>query len=70
MAKQPENYNRAWTEAQEKHLKELAKENTPTRVMGVKLGRTPSSIYKKASELGVSLKLVNQVPFHRKKPAC
>jgi hypothetical protein len=68
MAKPPENYNKAWTEAQEGHLKELAKERTPTRVIGQKLGRTPSSIYKKASELGVTLGPLNQAPYNRKMP--
>jgi hypothetical protein len=69
MGKPPENNGKAWTEAQEKQLKELAKENTPTRVMGLKLGRTPNAIYKKAADIGVSLKPVNQAPNTRKKPA-
>ncbi|TXR49580.1 hypothetical protein FVA77_09630 [Phyllobacterium endophyticum] len=48
------------------HLKEMAKENTLARVMDLKLGRTPSSIYKKASDLGVSLMSVNQAPYNSK----
>jgi len=32
-------------------LKKLAKENTPTGVIALKLGRTESSVYAKAKEL-------------------
>jgi len=39
------------------------RENTPTRVIGLKLGRTEAAIYKKASELGLSLKPTNQSPY-------
>jgi hypothetical protein len=41
MPKQPANYGKQWTSAQDKQLKKLIKENTPTRVMGIKLERTP-----------------------------
>jgi hypothetical protein len=44
-------------------LRELAKGNTPTRVIGLKLGRTEGAIYAKAAELGVSLKPTNQKPY-------
>jgi hypothetical protein len=40
----------------------LIRENTPTRVIGLKLGRTESSIRDKGSELGLSLKPTNQSP--------
>jgi len=43
------------------------KENTPTRVIGLKLGRTPDSIYTKASQENISLKPTNQSPYDRKK---
>ncbi len=45
----------------------LASKNTPTRVIGLKLGRTEGAIYNKASELGVSLKPTNQSPYGTKK---
>lgn len=48
-------------------LKRLAKENTPTRVIGLKLGRTEDAVYAKASELGISLKPTNQSPYNRQK---
>ncbi|MBK6914324.1 MAG: hypothetical protein IPH11_11970 [Ignavibacteriales bacterium] len=45
----------------------MAKQNTPTRVIGLKLGRTEESIRSKASEFNISLKPVNQSPYNRKK---
>lgn len=68
MAKNPENHGKAWTSQQEAQLKQLVKENTPTRVMGLKLGRTEDSVRGKASDLGVSLKPTNQTPYNRRKP--
>jgi hypothetical protein len=61
------NSGKPWTPADDKQLKQLAQENTPTRVMGIKLGRTPDAIYTHASELGVSLKPTNQAPYGTKK---
>lgn len=66
MAKQPTNHGKPWTGTQEKQLVKLAKENTPTRVIGLKMGRTPESIYAKASENNVSLKPTNQKPYNRR----
>jgi len=68
MAKQPPNHGKSWTPAQERQLRQLAKENTPSRVMGLKLGRTPDAVRGKASELDVSLKPTNQSPYNRRKP--
>lgn len=67
MAKQPANHGKAWTPEQAKQLEKLADQNTPTRVMGLKLGRTEDSVRNKASELGVSLKPTNQSPYNRRK---
>lgn len=68
MAKQPSNHGKSWSPADLKELKVLAKKNTPTRVAGLKLGRTPEAVQAKASELGVSLKPTNQSPYNRHKP--
>ncbi|MBT9611895.1 MAG: hypothetical protein IV108_01350 [Burkholderiales bacterium] len=68
MSKQPSNHGKSWTPQQEKQLQKLAHENTPTRVIGLKMGRTESSIQNKASDVGVSLKPVNQSPYNRRKP--
>jgi len=62
MAKSPANHGREWTRDAERQMKQLVKENTPTRVMALKLGRTPAAIYNKAQELGISLKPTNQRP--------
>lgn len=67
MAKNPPNHGKAWTKQDVTQLKTLAKENTPTRVAGLKLGRTPEAVQAKASEIGMSLKPTNQSPYNRKK---
>lgn len=67
MAKIPANSHKAWSSKQEAELKSLANHNTPTRVIGLKMGRSESSIQSKASALGVSLKPTNQSPYGTKK---
>lgn len=63
----PKNNGKQWTSKQESQLRSLARQNTPTRVIGLKLGRTPGSVQTKAGELNVSLKPVNQSPYNRSK---
>lgn len=67
MAKPPAKHRQAWTPAEVKHLKELAKGNTPTRVIALKLERTPAAIQGKAGSEKVSLKPTNQSPYNRRK---
>jgi hypothetical protein len=67
MAKTPPNSGKPWTPADTKQLKQLAKENTPTRVMGLKLGHSPEAVQQKASQEGISLKPTNQSPYNRQK---
>ena len=62
MTKKPANHGTHWTPAQDTQLRQLARENTPTRVMGIKLGRTPEAVYDHAGELNLSVKPVNQSP--------
>jgi len=62
----PKNSGKAWTPAQNQALKTLAKSNTPTRVAGLKLGRSPSAVQGQAAKLGVSLKPTNQSPYGTK----
>lgn len=57
------NTEKPWTTDDIATLRKLVRENTPTRVIGLKLGRTEAAIYKKASELGLSLKPTNQNPY-------
>lgn len=63
MSKTTQNSGRRWTSAELRELRELARENTPTRVIGLKLGRTPDAVYTKASAEGISLKPTNQSPY-------
>lgn len=65
-AKKPINQGKAWTPAQATQLKQLAKGNTPTRVIGLKMGRTPGAVQAKAQDLKVSLMPPNQRPYNRK----
>ena len=67
MAKPPANHGKSWTPAAVTQLKQLAKENRPTRVIGLKLGRTEDAIRPKAGEENVSLKPTNRSPYNRRK---
>lgn len=67
MSKSTRNSGKAWTATETKALKSLAGDNTPTRVIGLKLGRSPDAVYSKASQLGVSLKPTNQSPYGTKR---
>lgn len=67
MAKTPPNHGKPWTSAQNAQLRREAAQNTPTRVLGLHLGRTPGAVYNQASELGLSLKPTNQSPYGTKK---
>jgi len=67
MAKQPEHAHEPWTQPQKVELKKLAKENTPTRVIGIKLKRTPGAVQTEASKINVSLDPPNQSPDKRRK---
>lgn len=68
MAKTPSNHGKQWSPADVSQLKQLAKQNTPTRVIGLKMGRTEDAVRAKASEADVSLKPTNQSPYNRRKP--
>lgn len=67
MTKKPENHGKPWTVKQVQQLKKLADQNTPTRVIGLKLERTEDAIRSKASEEDLSLKPTNQSPYNRSK---
>lgn len=61
------NSGKVWSAADVKQLKQLAAANTPTRVIGLKLGRSESAVYSKASAEEVPLKPTNQSPYNRRK---
>lgn len=56
------NAGKPWTEAETGKLRELAKGNTPTRVIGLKLGRPEAGVRAKAGAGGISLKPTNRAP--------
>jgi hypothetical protein len=66
MSESTRNSGKPWTPADVTQLRQLARENTPTRVAGLKLGRTPGAVQSKASEMGISLKPTNQSPYNRR----
>lgn len=66
MPKKPSNAGKAWSPIDVAKLAQLAEHNTPTRVIGLKLGRTEESIRSKAQEEGISLKPTNQSPYGTK----
>jgi hypothetical protein len=67
MAKPPTKHGKAWSAADVKQLRKEAAQNTPTRVLGIHLQRTPGAVQAKASEIGMSLKPTNQRPYGTKK---
>lgn len=66
MAKYNRNSGKQWSGKEVSQMRQLIRKNTPTRVIGLKLGRTPEAVYTKASEEGLSLKPTNQSPYGRK----
>lgn len=65
MSKTTRNSGKQWTPKEVDVLKDLVKANTPTRVIGIKLGRSEDAIQSKAAKEGVSLKPTNQSPYNR-----
>ena len=67
MAKTLHNQGKPWTQEDIALLRRLVAQNTPTRLIALKLGRTEDAVRSKASELGISLKPTNQSPDKRRK---
>ena len=65
MAKQPSNHGKPITLAVVSQVRQLAAQNTPTRVIGLKTGRTESSVRGIAADNNISLKPTNQSPYNR-----
>lgn len=61
------NSGKPWTSQDVAQLKQLAAGNTPTRVIGLKLGRTESAVYTQASQQNVSLGPTNQRPYNHRR---
>jgi len=56
-----------WSPQDVRQLRSLAKGNTPTGVISLKLQRPPSAIRSKAQREGISLKPANRSPYNRRK---
>jgi hypothetical protein len=67
MAKTPSSHGKSWTPKDVSQLGKLADQNTPTRVIALKMGRTLEAIYGKASSESIPLKPTNQSPYNRRK---
>jgi hypothetical protein len=57
--------NESWTSRDVQTLRELARANTPTGVISLKVGRTPTAIRSKAQRERISLIPSNRSPYSR-----
>ncbi len=64
MPKYRRNAGKHWTRQEVARLRDMASGNTPTRVIGLKLGRPVAGVYAKASEKRISLEPPNQSPYN------
>ena len=60
------NAGKQWTSQEVRQLRQMVRENTPTRVMAFKLGHPEGGVRAKAAEEGMSLKPVNRSPYGRR----
>jgi len=60
------NLREPWSSADVRTLRQLAKGNTPTGVISLKMGRTPTAIRGKAQREGISLRPANRSPYNRR----
>ena len=60
------NKSKIWSTSDLRTLRKLARGNTPTRVIGLKLGRTATSVRGKAQREGISLRPANRSPYGRR----
>jgi len=68
VAKEPNNSGKQWVDQKAKQLRQLVKENTPTSVIGMKLGRTEEAVRLKASGgENMFLKQTSRSPYNRTK---
>jgi hypothetical protein len=61
----PKNHGKKWSDSDLAQLQKLVRQNAPTRIIGLKLGRSEEAVYSKASEEEISLKPTNQTPYNR-----
>jgi len=67
MSRYERNAGKQWTREEIRDMRKMVDQNTPTRVIGLKLGRPVAGVYAKASEERISLKPTNQSPYGRRR---
>ncbi len=67
MPMHPAHHRAPITPAVVSQVRDLAHGNTPTRVIGLKIGRTPDAVYQIASKHGISLDPPNQSPYGQRR---
>lgn len=67
MSKSARNARKPWSHADISQLQQLALLNSPTRVIGLKLGRSPDAVQSRAVGERISLKPTNQSPYGTRK---
>ena len=67
MSKSYKNSGKQWTNKDVQTLKKGVAGNKPTGLIAWDLKRTKDAVYKKASDLGVSLDPTNRSPYNRRK---
>jgi hypothetical protein len=67
MSKSTRNSGKSWTASGKQQLRQLAKQNTPTRVIGLRMGRSEAAVRSQAAKQNTSLKPTNQSPYNRSK---
>lgn len=60
------NQGKKWTDIDVISLNKLINRNTPTGIIGLKLGRTEVAIRAKVNSLNLSLAPTNKPPYDRK----
>jgi hypothetical protein len=65
LAKTPPNHHKHWTPANNRQLRALVRQDTPTGLIAYKLGRSKGAIYNHASAIGLSLEPTNRSPYNR-----
>lgn len=66
MTKTPPNHRKPVTPTVVAQVRQLAAGNTPTRVIGIKTGRTEAAVRAIAADNNISLKPTNQAPYNRR----
>lgn len=51
MSKSTRNTGKPWTPQEKRDLTSFASQNTPTRVIGLKLGRTPEAVQSQTTDV-------------------